>query len=179
LIQPGGELPGLSSTHINFASSAEPLTSIHVRVKSTGIGSIDKQAITLIGMRMAFNLAEQYVQQAEVALGATLPRNYRVTMMESNGGELDVRDDDWELIPIRDSSDRKRLARSCNDIVAETKSFRDWNGFPADVVVIAKNDSGDCIVFRREGDIFHPAPHIWNHETRTLLKIGDDFSELE
>ena len=128
---------------------------------------------------MAFNLAEQYVQQAEDALGATLPQNYRVAMMTNNGGEVDVADDDWELIPIKDSSDRKRLARSCNDIVAETKSYQEQSGFPVDVVVIAENGSGDCIVFRREGNVFHPAPHVWNHETRTLLKICDDFSELD
>lgn len=128
---------------------------------------------------MAFNLAEQYVQKAEDALGATLPETYRVATMANNGGEVRAADDDWELIPIRDSSDRKRLARSCNDIVAETKSYRDWSGFAEDVVVIAENGSGDCIVFRREGNVFHPAPHVWHHETGAMLKISDDFSELD
>jgi hypothetical protein len=127
---------------------------------------------------VAFDLDERYVEQAEEALGANLPQNYRIAMMANNGGELVAANDDWELIPIRDPSDRKRLARSCNDIVAETASYRDWSGFPADVVVIAENGSGDCIVFRREGNVFHPAPHVWNHETRTLLKLGDDFSQL-
>jgi hypothetical protein len=127
---------------------------------------------------MAFNLSEQYVQEAEVALAARLPESYRVAMMANNGGEVDAADDDWELIPIRDSSDRKRLARSCNDIVTETKSYREQSGFPDDVVVIAENGSGDCLLFRRQGNAFHPAPHVWLHETRTLMKISDDFSDL-
>lgn len=127
---------------------------------------------------MGFNLAEQHVRDAENALGATLPDAYRVAMMANNGGTVDAANEEWELIPIRDPSDRKRLARTCNDIVAETKKYSDWRGFPADVVVIAENGSGDCILFRREGNRFHPAPHIWHHETRSLLKLNDDFSAL-
>lgn len=127
---------------------------------------------------MAFNLSEQYVLEAENALGATLPDTYRVAMMTNNGGTVEVDDEGWELIPIRDTSDRKRLARSCNDIVTETASFREWRGFPTDAVAIAANGSGDCIVFIREGDRFQSQPHIWSHETCALVKIGDDFSVL-
>ena len=127
---------------------------------------------------MAFNLEEQYVLETENALGATLPDTYRLAMMTNNGGTVDAVDEDWELIPIRDASDKKRLARSCNDIVTETASFREWSGFPTGAVAIAANGSGDCIVFIREGDKFHPQPHIWSHETRALVKISDDFSAL-
>jgi len=130
------------------------------------------------GQIMAFNLAEQYVCAAENALGARLPGAYRVAMMTNNGGTVEAVDEDWELIPIRDASDKKRLARSCNDIVTETASFREWNGFPTDAVAIAANGSGDCIVFIRDGDRFHPQPHIWSHETCALVKISDDFSVL-
>ncbi|UUZ50355.1 SMI1/KNR4 family protein [Massilia sp. B-10] len=130
-------------------------------------------------MRTAFNLAEQFVLAAEEALGAILPATYRIAMMAENGGELTVADEDWALIPIRDAADRKRLARSSNDIVTETKSHHDWRGFPEDVVVIAENGGGDSIVFRREDAVFNPAPHVWDHETGTLHKHCDDFSEPE
>ena len=127
---------------------------------------------------MAFNLEEKYLVETENALGAKLPDSYRLAMMKNNGGTVDAVDDDWELIPILDAADRKRLARSCNDILKETASFREWRGFPADAVVIAENGSGDCIVFIRDGDRFNPQPHVWSHETRALVKIGDDFSAL-
>jgi hypothetical protein len=127
---------------------------------------------------MAFDLAERYVLEAENALGATLPGTYRVALMTNNGGTVDAVDEDWELIAIRDTSDKKRLARSCNDIVTETASFQEWSGFPAGAVAIAANGSGDCIVFLRVGDKFHPQPHIWSHETRAVVKISDDFSAL-
>lgn len=127
---------------------------------------------------MAFNLEEQYLLETESALGATLPDTYRLAMMRNNGGMVDAVEEDWELIPIRDASDKKRLARSCNDIVTETASFREWSDFPAGAVAIATNGSGDCIVFIREGGKFHPQPHIWSHETRALVKICDDFSAL-
>jgi hypothetical protein len=48
--------------------------------------------------------------------------------------------------------------------------------FPAGAVAIAENGSGDCIVFLREGERFQPAPHLWHHATRALVKICGDFS---
>lgn len=128
---------------------------------------------------MGFDLAEQFIQEAEDALGATLPDAYRAAMMTNNGGTVDAANEEWELILIKDSSDRKRLARSCNDIVSESKSFRKWIGFPVDAVAIAENGSGDCILFLRDGDRFHTAPYVWNHETGTIAKISDDFSALD
>ncbi|MFV8282894.1 SMI1/KNR4 family protein, partial [Christiangramia marina] len=90
---------------------------------------------------------------------------YRAAMMANNGGSIDTDDEEWTLFPIRDASDRKRLARSCNDIVTETQCCREWGGFPADVVAIAENGEGDYLVLRREGDAFAPAPQVWRHET--------------
>jgi SMI1 / KNR4 family (SUKH-1) len=65
---------------------------------------------------MPFNLAERFVSAAEEKLGAALPHSYRQALMASNGGEVAAYDDVWNLYPILDSSDRKRLSRSCNDI---------------------------------------------------------------
>lgn len=38
--------------------------------------------------------------------------------------------------PILDSSDRKRLKRSCNDIVHETAFMRDWPDWPENALAI-------------------------------------------
>jgi hypothetical protein len=61
---------------------------------------------------MPFDLDERYVQAAEQALGASFPTTYRLAMMSSNGGTVATESDDWELYPIADDSDRKRLART-------------------------------------------------------------------
>lgn len=127
---------------------------------------------------MAFNVSEQFVRAAELALGATLPPGYRAAMMANNGGTVDAGGDDWELCPIRDSSDRKRLARSASDIVTETARCREWRGFPLDAVVIAQNGTGDCLVLRREGDVFLPGAWIWRHEDAALMPAGPDFTAL-
>jgi hypothetical protein len=100
---------------------------------------------------MPFNLAERFIGTAEEKLGAPLPHSYRQAMMASNGGDVAVYNDIWNLHPILDSSDRKRLSRSCNDILQETRLMRDWPGWPENAVAIAGNGSGDKLLFLREG----------------------------
>lgn len=123
---------------------------------------------------MAFDLAEEHVLKAEAALGARLPDAYRQSMMRRNGGSIEIGGEAWTLIPILDGSDRKRLARTCNDIVRETRSCAEWRGFPPSAVAIAENGSGDRIVFLRDGDAYRPELHLWLHETGELelLRAG-------
>ena len=86
---------------------------------------------------MPFDLAERFIGAAEEKLGAPLPHSYRQAMMASNGGEVTAYDGVWSLYPILDTSDRKRLSRSCNDILRETRVMRDWPGWPENAVAIA------------------------------------------
>lgn len=127
---------------------------------------------------MAFDLDESCVLAAEEKLGARLPARYRTAMMKHNGGSLAVGDEDWELLPILDTRDRRRLARTCNDILRETAAFAEWPGFPTSALAIATNGEGDCIVFLRAGTVFDPAPLLWRHATRALARIADDFACL-
>lgn len=128
---------------------------------------------------MPFDLNEECVVQAEAKLEAVLPESYRRAMMLANGGEVATEEEDWYLYPILDGSDKKRFARTCNDIVAETKSCADWRGFPVQAVAIANNGSGDQLVFLRAGDRFASTVYIWSHETGKLTKVADDFAGLE
>jgi hypothetical protein len=114
---------------------------------------------------MPFNLAERFISTAEEKLGAPLPHSYRQAMMASNGGDVAVYNDIWNLHPILDSSDRKRLSRSCNDILQETRLMRDWPGWPENAVAIAGNGSGDKLLFLREGPLYQPALYVWLHDT--------------
>ncbi len=96
---------------------------------------------------MPFPVAEQFIVETERKLGVSLPDAFRARMSRSNGGELSTDDDDWQLYPFFDTSDRRRLSRTSNDIVRETTSAREWRGFPPGAIAIAANGSGDHLVF--------------------------------
>lgn len=96
---------------------------------------------------MPFPVEESRIRKAEEAPGVRFPGSYRRRMQRDNGGELVVEEEGWWLFPILDDSDRKRLARTCNDVVRETRLSREWPGFPADGVAIADNEAGDRLIF--------------------------------
>lgn len=127
---------------------------------------------------MPFDVAERHVQAAEAALGVSFPRTYRLAMMKRNGGTIATEDDDWELYPISDDSDRKRLARTLNGVVLETQRARSWRGFPSNAVALASNGEGDQLVFLADGEELGPAVFAWRHETCELVRIAADFSSL-
>lgn len=127
---------------------------------------------------MAFDLDETWVLATEAQLGARLPASYRAAMMRRNGGSIEADDADWELHPILDKSDRKRLARSCNDILSETDSCRTWAGFPEQALAIAADGSGDRLVFLCQEEEVEPAVYRWMHATRTLRLLAADFGLL-
>lgn len=127
---------------------------------------------------MAFDLSEEWIIETEAQLGARLPAGYRTAMMRRNGGSIALDDEDWELYPVRDASDRKRIARTCNDILSETRTCREWRGFPPDALAIAGNGGGDQLLFLRQDDAFGAAVHCWLHETGELVLVAADFGEL-
>ena len=99
-------------------------------------------------------------------------------MRASNGGELDVLDDDWQQYPIADLSDRKRLSRTANHVIKQTQALLQWPRFPKQGLAIAGNGSGDQLVLLRDGQAFAESVYHWSHETGALTKVADAFSEL-
>ncbi|MGF1736839.1 SMI1/KNR4 family protein [Photobacterium satsumensis] len=95
---------------------------------------------------MSFNLDEKFIVEAESVLAGSLPASYRFAMMQSNGGEVEADDDEWEQYPILDKTDRKRFSRSCNNIITETESCMGFGCFPENAVAIASNGCGDQLV---------------------------------
>jgi len=128
---------------------------------------------------MPFDLAERFIKAAEVKLGATLPYIYRRAMMASNGGEVCAYNDVWNLHPILDTSDRKRLSRSCNDILRETGVMRDWPGWPENAVAIADNGTGDKLLFLRKDQVYQPEVYVWLHDSGELIEVARSFAELQ
>lgn len=127
---------------------------------------------------MPFTLDEKYLRPEE-KLRARLPDSYRRAMMASNGGDVTSELEDWHLYPIMDSADRKRLARTCNDVIAETAGWAEWERFPRQALAIANNGEGDQLLFLRSNDRFEAAIYRWSHETGELTMVAEDFSQLE
>ena len=92
---------------------------------------------------MAFDLSEDQLESTEADVGAVFPQSYRQRMMRSNGGEVFANVDYWNLIPIRNKSERKRLSRTASHVLAETKSFSEWSIWHDNAYVIAENETGD------------------------------------
>lgn len=116
---------------------------------------------------MAFPVADRFIVAAEQMLGRQFPEPLRSRLARSNGGEIEAGNDDWVLHPVRDDSDRKRLARSANDISRETELARRWSCFPPDAVAVATNGTGDLLVLIPQSDNVH----LWDHETGQLSTI--------
>ena len=91
---------------------------------------------------MPFPIEHRFVQQAQEKLGRALPLGYVARICRNNGGEVPVGTDVFNLFPILDSSDRKRLTRTCNDIVRETASAQEWPDFPPGALAIGDNGTG-------------------------------------
>ena len=127
---------------------------------------------------MPFDLSEEQLQATEAEIGAPFPESYRQQMMRSNGGEVDAASDYWNLIPLRDTSNRKRLSRTANHVVVETKSFSGFRSWPKNAVAIAENGTGDALVMLRDGDQIKPQVYYWCHEDGALEMVAEDFSSL-
>jgi len=126
-----------------------------------------------------FNLDERFIAAAEQKLGASLPSSYRQAMMTNNGGEVLAYDDVWNLHPILDTSDRKRVKRSCNDILYETTYMRDWPGWPENALAIGSNGGGDRLVLLKVNRRYEPTIYVWLQDSSELVAVADGFSDLE
>lgn len=129
---------------------------------------------------MPFPVNQEWIDAAERELGKTLPVSYKNRLKRNNGGEVDTDGDACVLHPIFDQSDRKRLSRTCNHVLAETRSKKKWRDFPADALAIAANGSGDLLIFLADETSrasFDSLVWLWDHETGQVEPIAD-FSEL-
>lgn len=91
------------------------------------------------------------IRAAEEKLGVHFPLDFVVGMRNRNGGEVRALDDVWSLHPFLDTSDKKKMVRTSNDIVRETMSFREMEWFPQAGVVLASLD-GNCLLLLPEED---------------------------
>ena len=127
---------------------------------------------------MPFPISDDFICATEKALGASLPARYRAAMARSNGGEVEVEYDVWQLHPLEDRSDRKRLARTGNHILRETDQARKWPNFPAGAISIASNGTGDLLVLRQHGGGLSDTVYLWSHEDGSLTELATSIEEI-
>ena len=96
---------------------------------------------------MAFPIELKYIIETEKELGIEFPISFKTKMIQENGGEFTTEEDEWQLFPFFDKSDNKRISRTCNHIVLETKNTKKWANFPVDGIAIASNGCGDNLIF--------------------------------
>ena len=100
-------------------------------VTSGYLGTSRETASRLGGRRMPFPVDVSLIQEAERQLGRKLPPDHRVRLHRLNGGNIQAVGDYWNLFPVWDSTDRRRMTRTANHIVRETKAARkERQGFP-------------------------------------------------
>ncbi len=86
-----------------------------------------------------------------------------------------------KVIPFFDKSDKKRISRTCNHVVLETKQARSWDNFPSNGITIASNDSGDFLLLlptKGNDKKLSDEIYIWFHETGEIEKVADSIKEL-
>lgn len=127
---------------------------------------------------MPFPLDESFIVRAEKALGAALPAPYREMMIEENGGRIALGNEQWWLHPVLDTSDRKRLKRTCNHVLHETETRAGYGGFPEGALEIAKNGAGDALVLLKEDGKWSDTVYHFRHETRSVRKSKWTISDL-
>jgi hypothetical protein len=120
-----------------------------------------------------FELDERFIIAAEQRLGASLPYSYRRAMMTSNGGPVFAYDDVWQLHPILDTSDRKHLKRSCNDILRETSICVNKPGWPENALAIGKNGGGDRLALLKVSRHYEPTVYVWLRDTSGMVAVAE------
>jgi hypothetical protein len=128
---------------------------------------------------MAFPVNEEFILAEEQRLGASLPLSFREYLKLNNGGEVEAAEDIWQVIPVWDKSDRKRIGRTSNHLSKERDAAKCWNAFPESAVPFAANGTGDLLVFQLlcSGQLADGV-YLWNHEQGSMEKLTDNFSEL-
>ncbi len=130
---------------------------------------------------MPFPIDVKYIIETEQELGLVFPEIFKDKMIKENGGEIVTEEDEWQLFPFFDKSDNKKMSRTSNHIVLETKQARSWDNFPPNGIAIASNDSGDHLIllpFDNDSKKLKEEIYLWQHETGNIKEIAQTINEM-
>lgn len=91
---------------------------------------------------MTWSVEQRFIDDAQRELGVRFPRVFMARLRKQNGGDVRRDGHTWTFHPVGDTSERRRLSRTSNDIVRETRFARQHPDFPAAAVAIAVGASG-------------------------------------
>lgn len=105
----------------------------------------------------------RYVAAAEERLGVAFPGPYRAWLLAGNGGPVEVDGGWWDLHPVADASDPRRIGPTWDHVCRQTDLARLLGGFPAAAIAIGEDGSGDRLVLMspERGEPLGLA--IWQH----------------
>jgi len=98
-------------------------------------------------------------------------------MKTKNGGTVELGNEDWELHPIQDTTDQKRISRTASHVLIENQSYAEWNNKAENTLSIAENGCGDRLLLRKEENGFLPAVYAWYHETGNVNRIANSITQ--
>lgn len=100
---------------------------------------------------------------AEQHLGVTFPASYRAWLLACNGGEVEVDGEWWDLHPVADASDPRRIGPTWDHVCRQTDLARLLGGFPSAAIAIGEDGSGDRLVLLAPSPGSSPQLGIWQH----------------
>lgn len=130
---------------------------------------------------MPFPIELKYIKEAEIELEIEFPKSFIQKMEKENGGEFTTEEDDWIFFPFFDKFDNKRISRTCNHIVLETRQLREIEGFPQKGIAIAENGCGDNLIMlplENDQTKLNDIIYIWLHESGEIIEIANSIEEL-
>jgi len=127
---------------------------------------------------MAFPVDLKYIEQTETELQVKFPEIFKQRMIINNGGETE--NEEFQIFPFWDKSDKKRISRTSNHIGLETKNAKGWKGFPDLSIAIGADGMGNLLILQHQGDgLLKEEIYLWNHETSFSEMIAKDLVELD
>ncbi len=127
---------------------------------------------------MPLTTTEEWLDEAEVALGRRLPSTLRALLKERNGGQLYAMDDAREVHPVWDKRDRRHLTRTCNNLVAETKGCRELSSFPAEALAIAESNGDRLVLMPLDATQYGDAVYFWDAHGDEVERLADSVWDL-
>ncbi len=132
---------------------------------------------------MPFPVEEKYIKETEVALDVTFPPLFKQKMIERNGGGAysNEKDIDFQLHPFLDKSNKKRISRTCNHIILETKKAKkDLPFIPPNSINIGSDAYGNLILLLHGTDKnLKDDLYLFDLQYRELSKIADSIFEFD
>ena len=127
---------------------------------------------------MPLATTDQWLDEAEAALGMALPTTLRTLLKQRNGGVLYAVEDVWQVHPVWDKRDRRHLTRTFNHLVSETARCRTLDWFPTDALAIAVCNADRLVLMPEDATGYGDAVYFWDYHGEAVDRVADSVLDL-